>query len=227
MVKAKHFSMSGNYCTKLIILHHFLSCHTKWVHPQNNSVLTAKWKIMLLLLNNTFILTSWRKLHKKTKPETRHELYNLTSRALHAARGLHSRGSPAGTVGPDQISCDTGLNSRIKRWGNSGVIWTGAGGLTISRSRRPFRTAYLRFILIDHVYSLHSGLLCMRCTCSEQAVPVVNIRDVSSQYSGSVSAPIRSFSADRVSERRDRSKSDIVHILFCVIVKPRESTKAL
>ncbi len=25
--------------------------------------------------------------------------------------------------------------------GNSGVIWTGAGGLTISRSRRPFRTA--------------------------------------------------------------------------------------
>ncbi len=39
---------------------------------------------------------------------------------------------------------------------NSGAIWTGAGGLTISLSRRPFRTAYLRFILIEHRYSLHS-----------------------------------------------------------------------
>ncbi len=55
----------------------------------------------------------------------------------------------------------------------------------------------------------------------------VHIRDASIRYSGSVSAPIRSFSADRVSERRDRSKSDIVCILFCVIVKPHESTKAL
>ncbi len=50
-------------------------------------------------------------------------------------------------------------------------------------------------------------------------------RDASIRYSGSVSAPIRSFSADRVSERGDRSKSDIVCI--CVIVKPHESTKAL
>ncbi len=50
-------------------------------------------------------------------------------------------------------------------------------------------------------------------------------RDASIRSSGSVSAPIRSFSADRVSERRDRSKSDIVHILLCV--KPHESTKAL
>ncbi len=40
--------------------------------------------------------------------------------------------------------------------GNSGTIWMGAGGLTISRSWRPFRTAYLRFILIEHRYSLHS-----------------------------------------------------------------------
>ncbi len=32
----------------------------------------------------------------------------------------------------------------------------GAGGLTLTRSRRPFRTAYLRFILIEHWYSLHS-----------------------------------------------------------------------
>ncbi len=40
--------------------------------------------------------------------------------------------------------------------GNSGAIWTGAGGLTISRSRRPFRTAYLRFILIELRYSLRS-----------------------------------------------------------------------
>ncbi len=55
----------------------------------------------------------------------------------------------------------------------------------------------------------------------------VLFRDASIRYSGSVSAPIRSFSADRVSERRDRSKSDIVCILFCVIVKPHESTKAL
>ncbi len=30
--------------------------------------------------------------------------------------------------------------------GNSGAIWTGTGGLTISRSRRPFSTAYVRFI---------------------------------------------------------------------------------
>ncbi len=40
--------------------------------------------------------------------------------------------------------------------GNSGAIWMGAGGLTISCSRHPFRTAYLRFILIEHRYSLHS-----------------------------------------------------------------------
>ncbi len=32
----------------------------------------------------------------------------------------------------------------------------GAGSLTIFRSRRPFRTAYLRFILIEHRYSMHS-----------------------------------------------------------------------
>ncbi len=40
--------------------------------------------------------------------------------------------------------------------GNSGAIWTGAGGLTISCSRHPFRTAYLCFILIEHRYNLHS-----------------------------------------------------------------------
>ncbi len=40
--------------------------------------------------------------------------------------------------------------------GNSGAIWRGAGGLTLSRSWRPFRTAYLRFIIIEHRYSLHS-----------------------------------------------------------------------
>ncbi len=39
--------------------------------------------------------------------------------------------------------------------GNSGAIWNGAGGLTISHSWRPFRTAYLRFILIEHQYSPH------------------------------------------------------------------------
>ncbi len=47
-------------------------------------------------------------------------------------------------------------------------------------------------------------------------------RDASIRYSVSVSAPIRTFSADRVSVRRDRSKSDIVRILFCVIVEPHE-----
>ncbi len=31
-----------------------------------------------------------------------------------------------------------------------------SGGLTLSRSRGPFRTAYLRFILIKLRYSLHS-----------------------------------------------------------------------
>ncbi len=70
----------------------------------------------------------------------------------HSSEGLHCCGCL------DQISCTAGLISRIQRVmvGNSGAIWTGAGGLTISRSRRPFRTAYLRFILIEHQYSLHS-----------------------------------------------------------------------
>ncbi len=35
--------------------------------------------------------------------------------------------------------------------------------------------------------------------------------------------PIRSFSADRVSVRRDRSKSNVVRILFCAAVKPHEN----
>ncbi len=48
-------------------------------------------------------------------------------------------------------------------------------------------------------------------------------RDASIRYSGSVSAPIRSFSADWVSFRRDRSKSDVVRILFCTVVKPHEN----
>ncbi len=62
---------------------------------------------------------------------------------------------------------------------------------------------------------------------SYRPISLIPCRDASIRYSGSVSAPIRSFSVDRVSERRDRSKSDIVCILFCVIVKPHESTKAL
>ncbi len=41
----------------------------------------------------------------------------------------------------------------------------GAGSLTLSRSRRTFRTAYLHFILIDHWYSLHSGLRCTHAFC--------------------------------------------------------------
>ncbi len=43
----------------------------------------------------------------------------------------------------------------------------------------------------------------------------VQTRDASIRYSVSVSAPIRSFSADLVSVRWDRSKSDIVRILLC------------
>ncbi len=50
-------------------------------------------------------------------------------------------------------------------------------------------------------------------------------RDASIRYSGSVSAPIRSYSADWVSVRRDQPKSDAVRILFCVVVKPHESHK--
>ncbi len=53
----------------------------------------------------------------------------------------------------------------------------------------------------------------------------VSTRDASIRYSGSVSAPIRLFSADRVLIRRDGSKSDVVHILFCVVVKTHESHK--
>ncbi len=72
--------------------------------------------------------------------------YHIVGRVRVSVRGLHS-----------------GFNSWINAVavGNSGAIWMGAGGLTISRSRRPFRIANLRFILIEQRYSLHSGLLCM------------------------------------------------------------------
>ncbi len=50
-------------------------------------------------------------------------------------------------------------------------------------------------------------------------------KDASIRYSGSVSAPIRSFSVDQVTVRRDRSKSVAVCILFRVVVKPHESHK--
>ncbi len=72
-----------------------------------------------------------------------------TTAVHHSSLGLHC------CVCPDQISCATGFISQIQS-GNSGAIWKGAGGLTISLSRCPFRTAYLRFILIEHWYSLHS-----------------------------------------------------------------------
>ncbi len=45
------------------------------------------------------------------------------------------------------------------------------------------------------------------------------------RYSVSVSLRYWHFLPDRVSVRRDRSKSDILRILFCVIVKPHESHK--
>ncbi len=58
---------------------------------------------------------------------------------------------------PDFLHCGINFNKyNAVTVGNSGAIWTGAGSLTISRSRRPFRTAYLRFILIEHRDSLHS-----------------------------------------------------------------------
>ncbi len=44
-------------------------------------------------------------------------------------------------AGSDQMSCNAGIKHVTV--GNSGVIWTRVGGLTISRSRHPFRTAYL------------------------------------------------------------------------------------
>ncbi len=69
-----------------------------------------------------------------------------TTAVHHSSLGLHCRGCS------DQIFCE--YNSVTV--GNSGAIWTGAGSLTISGSRRPFRTAYLRFILIELRYSLHS-----------------------------------------------------------------------
>ncbi len=70
----------------------------------------------------------------------------------HNSLVLHCRGCL------DQISCTAGFISAYNAVtvGNSGAIWTGTGGLTISRSRNPFRTAYLGFILIEHRYSLHS-----------------------------------------------------------------------
>ncbi len=51
----------------------------------------------------------------------------------------------------------------------------------------------------------------------------ISPRDASIRYSGSVSAPIWSFSADRVSVRRDRSKSDVGRVLFFAVVKPHEN----
>ncbi len=52
---------------------------------------------------------------------------------------------------------------------------------------------------------------------------MIVIRDASIRYSGSVSAPIRSFSADRVSVRRDQFKSNVVRIQFCAVIKPHEN----
>ncbi len=75
--------------------------------------------------------------------------------------------------------------------------------------------------------SAHTACVPRPSPTEPRSGPPLPTRDASIRYSVSVSAPIRSFSADRVSERRDRSKSDIVCILFCVIVKPHESTKAL
>ncbi len=51
--------------------------------------------------------------------------------------------------------------------GNSGAIWRGAGGLTLSRSRRPFRTAYLRFIIIELRFQPALGPLCARCSMNQ------------------------------------------------------------
>ncbi len=72
---------------------------------------------------------------------------------------LHSRGCPAWTVEPDQISCAAGLNSRIQR--GSGELGAWAGGLTISLSRSPFRTAYLPLFFSS---TSTAWLLCTCCT---------------------------------------------------------------
>ncbi len=56
-----------------------------------------------------------------------------------------------------------------------------------------------------------TGLCILLCRYKLQCY--VYVRDA-----GSVSAPIQSFSVDRISVRRDLSKSDVVHILFCAVV---------
>ncbi len=60
-------------------------------------------------------------------------------------------------------------------------------------------------------------------TFDQFSICTILTRDASIRYSGSVSAPIWSFSADRVLVRRDRCKSDVVRILFCAVVKPHEN----
>ncbi len=68
----------------------------------------------------------------------------------HSSLGLHCRGWP------DQISPrDSFPEYNAVTVSNSDAIWTGAGSLTISRSRRPFRTAYLPLFLSS------SGTACM------------------------------------------------------------------
>ncbi len=73
-----------------------------------------------------------------------------------------------------------------------------------------------------HIYSRIADIYMISHT-NLKVVQHIITRDAS--VSVSVSVPIRSFSADRVSVRRDRSKSDVVCIVFCVKVKPHERHK--
>ncbi len=47
---------------------------------------------------------------------------------------------------PDFLRSGITFPNKTRQQSVSGAIWTGAGGLTLSRSRRPFRTAYVCFI---------------------------------------------------------------------------------
>ncbi len=81
-------------------------------------------------------------------------------KALHCSRGLHSRSCPA--ADPTRfLAKRITFPNKTRQQSVSGAIWTGAGGLTLSRSRRPFRTAY---VLYSSTGTACTRLICMRCT---------------------------------------------------------------
>ncbi len=76
--------------------------------------------------------------------------------------------------------------------GNSVAIWTGVGGLTISCSRRPFRTAYLPFrpqvqpahrtvIQALHAWTVLSAFY-LRGLCSSKCITVLRAGCIGCKY---------------------------------------------